>query len=314
MAGAAPLLPRWALGNWWSRYWAYSAEELLGLMDEFKANHVPLSVCIVDMDWHLTETGNAASGWTGYTWNRKLFPDPPGFLAALHERGLKTALNLHPADGVYPHEEKYEEMALEMGIDPASQQPVPFDIADPKFTRAYFERLHHPMEADGVDFWWMDWQQGTRSAVSGLDPLWWLNHLHFYDLGRDGEKRPALSVSKRPALSVSKRPALSVSKRPFIFSRWGGLGNHRYPIGFSGDTHVTWDSLAFNLISRPPPPMSTTVGGATTSAGICLGWRRRNCLSAGCSLACLAPSFACTPPTTASMSAVPGAGMRRRRG
>ena len=229
VAGSAPMLPRWALGNWWSRYWAYSAAELLGLMDEFKANKVPLSVCIVDMDWHITDTGNAASGWTGYTWNRDLFPDPPGFIAALHERGLKTALNLHPADGIHPHEEKYGEMAAEMGIDPSSEKPVPFNIADTTFTRAYFEKLHHPMEADGIDFWWMDWQQGTLSGLPGLDPLWWLNHLHFYDLGRDG----------------GKRPALSLSKRPFIFSRWGGLGNHRYPIGFSGDTHVSWNSLAF---------------------------------------------------------------------
>jgi alpha-glucosidase (family GH31 glycosyl hydrolase)/putative sterol carrier protein len=221
IAGPVPMVPRWALGNWWSRYWAYSAGELLGLMDEFLANQVPLSVCIVDMDWHITDTGNASSGWTGYTWNRDLFPDPSGFLAELHRRGLKTALNLHPADGFYPHEAKYAEMAEVMGIDPESKEPVPFDIADNTFTRAYFERVHHPMEADGVDFWWMDWQQGTLSGLPGLDPLWWLNHLHFYDLGRDGEKRP------------------------FIFSRWGGLGNHRYPIGFSGDTVITWDSLAF---------------------------------------------------------------------
>lgn len=221
VAGPAPMLPRWALGNWWSRYWAYSADELLGLMDEFKANKVPLSVCIVDMDWHITDTGNASSGWTGYTWNRALFPDPPAFIAALHKRGLKTALNLHPALGIYPHEEQYPVMAAEMDIDPASQEPVPFNITDNKFTNAYFKELHHPQEADGVDFWWMDWQQGTLSGLPGLDPLWWLNHLHFYDLGRDGQKRP------------------------FIFSRWGGLGNHRYPIGFSGDTHISWESLAF---------------------------------------------------------------------
>ena len=221
VAGPAPMVPRWSLGNWWSRYWAYSAEDLLGLMDEFQARNVPLSVCIVDMDWHITDTGNASSGWTGFTWNRELFPDPPGFVAELHRRGLKTALNLHPADGIYPHEEKYPEMAAEMGIDPASKQPVPFDIADPKFTRAYFELLHHPKEADGVDFWWLDWQQGTLSGLPGLDPLWWINHLYFHDLGRAG------------------------MKQSFIFSRWGGLGNHRYPIGFSGDAHVTWDSLAF---------------------------------------------------------------------
>jgi alpha-glucosidase (family GH31 glycosyl hydrolase) len=221
VAGPAPMVPRWALGNWWSRYWVYSADELLALMDEFQAREIPLSVCIVDMDWHITDTGNESSGWTGYTWNTELFPDPPGFIAELRRRGLRTALNLHPAEGVHPHEEQYPDVAAALGIDPASEQPVPFDIADPEFTRAYFEKLHHPLEADGVDFWWIDWQQGTLSGIPGLDPLWWLNHLHYYDLGRDG------------------------SRRPFIFSRWGGLGNHRYPIGFSGDTHVTWDSLAF---------------------------------------------------------------------
>jgi alpha-glucosidase (family GH31 glycosyl hydrolase) len=109
VAGAAPMVPRWALGNWWSRYWAYTDEELLGLMDEFRAHDVPLSVCIVDMDWHITETGNACSGWTGYTWNRQLFPDPPAFINELHRRGLKTALNLHPAEGLHPHEAQYRQ-------------------------------------------------------------------------------------------------------------------------------------------------------------------------------------------------------------
>jgi alpha-glucosidase (family GH31 glycosyl hydrolase) len=85
----------------------------------------------------------------------------------------------------------------------------------------YFDILLHPYEEIGVDFWWMDWQQGRKSRIPGLDPLWWINHLHFYDHGRDGRNRP------------------------FVFSRWGGLGNHRYPIGFSGDTFVRWRTLAY---------------------------------------------------------------------
>ena len=91
------MLPRWALGNWWSRYWAYTADELLALMDEFKARQVPLSVCIVDMDWHITDTGNTASGWTGYTWNRELFPDPGAFVAALH--AARAENHAQPAPG-----------------------------------------------------------------------------------------------------------------------------------------------------------------------------------------------------------------------
>ncbi len=221
VSGRTPLIPRFILGNWWSRYWAYTQDELTNLMRDFQAHEIPLAVCIVDMDWHITNTGNDSGGWTGYTWNRDLFPDPLRFIAALHEQGLRTALNLHPADGVYPHEEQHDAMAQALGVDPAVQQPIDFDIADPEFMQAYFEILHHPYEQMGVDFWWLDWQQGTRSKLHGLDPLMALNHLHFCDLGRDG------------------------SKRPFIFSRWFGPGNQRYPIGFSGDSVVSWESLAF---------------------------------------------------------------------
>ena len=107
VAGPPPLIPRWLLGNWWSRFWAYTQEELQGLMEDFAAHEVPLAVCIVDMDWHIVETGNQSVGWTGYTWNRKLFPDPQGLIDWLHAKGLRTALNLHPADGIFPHEEQY---------------------------------------------------------------------------------------------------------------------------------------------------------------------------------------------------------------
>lgn len=236
ISGKPGLLPRWALGNWWSRYWAYSDRDLLDLMDAFTEHQIPLSVCIIDMDWHITKTGNSSSGWTGYSWNRQLFPDPGLFISELHQRGLKTALNLHPAEGVHPHEDAYPAMAKELGQDPSEGNPIAFDIADPDFAKAYFTHLHHPQEALGIDFWWIDWQQGTQSGTVGLDPLFWLNHLHYFDLGRTNEKRR------------------------FIFSRWPGLGGHRYPIGFSGDTIVSWDSLAFQ------PEMTAT------AANVAYGW------------------------------------------
>lgn len=217
ITGKAPMFPRYVLGNWWSRYYPYTQEQLQGLMQEFKDKKFPISICIVDMDWHIIKN-DFHTGWTGYTWNEKYFPDYKKFINWLHENGVKTALNLHPAEGVGAHEIQYEQMAKHMGKDPASKETIPFDIVDPKFTDGYFKYLHNTLEKDGVDFWWMDWQQGTYTKIPGVDPLRWINHLHYYDLARDG-------------------------KRPFIFSRYSGYGSHRYPIGFSGDTVVTWDSL-----------------------------------------------------------------------
>lgn len=230
VAGKIALPPRFAFGTWWSRYWAYSDQDLLELVQAFQEHDVPLDVLVIDMDWHQTfgvrwwenkkDQSGHTLGWTGYTWNRLYFPDPPPFLRWLHQQGLKTTLNMHPASGVQPHEEQYAEMARAMGLDPKSQKYVPFEITNKKFAEHYLNLLHHPLEQQGVDFFWLDWQQEHITGVPGLSPTWWLNYVHSTDLERRG-------------------------KRPLILHRWGGLGNHRYQIGFSGDTISVWESLAF---------------------------------------------------------------------
>jgi hypothetical protein len=75
-----------------------------------------------------------------------------------------------------------------MGLDPSSELPVNFDPTDPDFIEAYLEELHHPHEDDGVDFWWLDWQQGGVTRIPGLDPLWLLNHFHYLDSARNGRR------------------------------------------------------------------------------------------------------------------------------
>lgn len=235
LTGIPEMLPAFALGNWWSRYHKYTDTEYLELMDKFKDADVPFSVGIVDMDWHITDGDGRnyyKEGWTGYTWNKALFPDYKAFLQGLHDRNLKTALNLHPAFGVQPWDDMYAQMAKEMGIDPATRQSVRFDCLNPKFLKAYFEILHFPYEKNGVDFWWMDWQQGSNyrwmheelnlpvNELECITPLWMLNHMHYLASQRGG-------------------------KRGLIFSRFAGFGSQRYPIGFSGDTIITWESLDF---------------------------------------------------------------------
>ena len=80
LTGSPSMIPRYALGNWWSRYWRYSDEELLKLMTRFETEEIPLSVCIIDMDWHQVAIDpRYGSGWTGYSWNRDLFKNPTQF-------------------------------------------------------------------------------------------------------------------------------------------------------------------------------------------------------------------------------------------
>lgn len=244
ICGYPPLLPRFALGNWWSRYHAYTDEEYLRLLTLFRLREIPLSVATIDMDWHYSE--NVAEevgldaerkkkkeyvgecevnlGWTGYTWNKNLFPCPKDFLEKAKEFGVKITLNLHPSDGVRFWEDGYEKMANAVGREAFTQKQIPFEFTSEHFINAYFSVLHHPLEKDGVDFWWIDWQQ-KKIAWQGeterdYDPLWALNHYHYLDNAKDGET-------------------------PLILSRYAGIGSHRYPVGFSGDTEISWETLAF---------------------------------------------------------------------
>lgn len=219
-AGKMPLPPRYAFGYWWSRYWLYSDKEFRNLIDNFHTYQIPLDVLVVDMDWHYTEKGKG--GWTGWTWNRDLFPNPQGFLKYLKQNNVKVTLNLHPADGVAAYEEKYPEMAKDMGVDPATKQTIPWINSDKKFMKNMFKNILAPMEKDGVDFWWLDWQQGMfDSKMKNLSNTWWINYAFFSDMEQRRETRPML------------------------YHRWGGLGNHRYQVGFSGDAVISWKSLDF---------------------------------------------------------------------
>lgn len=108
-------------------------------------------------------------------------------------------------------------------------QVLSFDCTNRNFMDAYFNVLHHALEDEGVDFWWLDWQQGRYSKIPGIDPLWMLNHYHFLDSGRD-------------------------SRRPMTFSRYAGPGSHRYPIGFSGVSEPSRDMGNTPLMVGPGHP------------------------------------------------------------
>ncbi len=260
ITGMPPLVPRFALGNWWSRYHVYTDKEYLQLLNGFEEREIPLSVATVDMDWHYSDehamkkrlsalkryspeyvgTPAVNVGWTGYSWNEELFPDPVDFLQKVKAKGLKVTLNLHPSDGVRFWETAYSKMANAVGADAATERVIPFSFTSDLFINAYFDVLHAPLEKQGVDFWWMDWQQPnipwldagrdekTESVKKGqaqgadkdYDPLWALNHYHYLDNAKNG-------------------------KTPLILSRYAGVGSHRYPLGFSGDTEISWATLAY---------------------------------------------------------------------
>lgn len=221
LAGKMSLPPRYVFGYWWSRYWAYSDHEFRQLLKNFEDYQIPVEVLVVDMDWHYTDP--AHGGWTGWTWNEWLFPQHKRFLNFLRDKNLKITLNLHPASGIKKFEAAYPQIASENGIDPSSEQDVPWVSSDKQLMKSVFNHILDPMTDNGVSFWWLDWQQHPYDTkIDSLSNTWWLNYVFFSKMQKE-------------------RPDV----RPLLYHRWGGLGNHRYQIGFSGDSYATWTTLAY---------------------------------------------------------------------
>ncbi|MCQ2139207.1 MAG: glycoside hydrolase family 31 protein [Bacteroidales bacterium] len=250
IAGKIPMPPKYAFGYWWCRYWQYSDFELEDLAQHFADFSIPMDVMIIDMDWHDTyglsqkrekDASGERRGWTGYSWKKDLFPSPEHLLESLHRYGVKTSLNIHPASGMMPYEDQYNRFVADYlsrtskydgpkGYVDEAGNPVyvPFRIDQMEWADAYFNSVMHPLEKQGVDFWWLDWQQFKESKyIKGLSNTFWLNYTFFQDKVRQSAREGIYA------------------ERPMIYHRWGGVGSHRYQVGFSGDTRATWKVLAY---------------------------------------------------------------------
>lgn len=232
IGGPVPLPPRALLGSWYCRWHPYTADDYRDIVREYRERGYQLDVLVFDMDWHRLDASQGMGhagicmGWTGWSWDRELLPDAEDLLAELKADGLKIALNVHPHDGVRPHEDCYEAFARDLGVDPASRVSLPLQAGDRRYMHALFQHAHHPREEEGVDLWWVDWQQDAiMPYVAGLGYLRhqpWLNRLYYHNARRD-------------------------ARRGVSFSRWGGWGDHKHPLNFSGDVHCTWPALAFEV-------------------------------------------------------------------
>ena len=230
IAGKIPLPPDYVFGYWYSKYSVYSSDDYRKIMSDIKQNEIPADVMVLDMDWHWNQANKQSGdrgGWTGWSWNTNLIPDPKGLLEEIHKENFRVSLNLHPAEGVNKRESPEFFAAINEDLKGKflneSKDNISWCLDYADFAKSFFKNIIHTHEKTGVDFWWIDWQQYlTSNHTPGLSETFWCNHVFFNEMKKNRTDR-----------------------RPVIFHRWGGLGSHRYQIGFSGDALINFPTLAF---------------------------------------------------------------------
>lgn len=213
LTGMPPMIPRYALGNWWCRDLPYTDEDLRQVVASFEKREIPLSVLLLDKEWHIRESSDKKLLDTGYTFNKDLIPDPKKLISEFHEKNIYVGLQYDPTNGIYPHEENYAKIAEMFGV--TDQKVIAFDPLNPALLDVIFQKLLKPLREIGVDFFWNDYKPSDK----GLDGLWFTNRTLF-------ESDP-----------------LNRTIRHMTLTRSSLIAPHHQPITYSGKTMVGWDMI-----------------------------------------------------------------------
>ncbi|KAJ9444527.1 Alpha-xylosidase [Diplonema papillatum] len=233
VGGKIPIFPRANHGVWFTRWYDYDALDVKKVIAEYEDHAIPLDVWVFDMNWHTKDN------WGGYTFDTNLYPFPKDTLDFLKMKGLHVSANLHDANGILKTESQYQAACQAMGLNPAnpgSDAGIPFTLTNKSYVNALEDFVVLPVEQMGMDFWWIDWQQGETGGNTGQDgprmkmnPTIWTDKMRVTD-----------------SIRRCKQGLPCTNKRGVVHARWGGLGNHRYQHGFSGDVGgLTWANLAY---------------------------------------------------------------------
>ena len=237
LTGKQPMLPRWALGNFSSRFGYHSQEEVEMTIDKFKEEEIPVDAIILDLYWFGKELKGTMGNLEVF---RDSFPDFEGMVERLNNKGVKTITITEPF--VLTTSKKWDE-AVEKGVlaKDSIGNPATYDFY---FGNTGLIDIYKP---EGEQWFWNIYKDIANMGVAGMwgdlgepevHPDWVQHHtgsanevhnIYGHDWARlihEGYERDFPNT------------------RPFILMRAGYSGSQRYGmVPWSGDVNRTWGGL-----------------------------------------------------------------------
>ena len=154
LSGMPELLPRYALGNWWSKDTDYNQNDVIAVIDKFKRSYIPMSVFLLDNIWSKKDPENYPNIVNTFTFDDEYFSQPEELIQMIHDRDIKLGLKINPAYGFYPMDKYYE--TAKQYIETDKNGVIPFSPWDARTMDLYLKLFIHPLRAKGVDLFWND--------------------------------------------------------------------------------------------------------------------------------------------------------------
>ena len=243
VTGKQPLPPRWAFGNYASRFGYHTEDEARDVVKRFRRADIPLDAIILDIYWF----GPDIKGHMGnLDWDRDAWPTPERMISEFAEQGVKTVAITEPF--ILSTSSRWQD-AVDNGVlaRNAIGQPRRFDF--------YFGNtgLIDVFDENARRWFWqfyaMLFEQGTAATWGDLgepevhpgDSLHWLSDAGIEATGDEihnayGHVWAQMVYEKQ----VEKYPDM----RPLILMRSGFAGSQRYAmVPWTGDVSRSWGGL-----------------------------------------------------------------------
>ncbi|WP_353779712.1 TIM-barrel domain-containing protein [Winogradskyella sp. 3972H.M.0a.05] len=237
LTGRQPMLPRWALGNFSSRFGYHTQQETEATIDKFKEEEIPVDAIILDLYWFGKDIKGTMGNLEVY---RDSFPDFEGMVKRLDDKGIKTITITEPF--ILSTSNRWQEavdknILAKDTIGKPAQYEFYFgntgiiDIYNPK-AEQWFWNIYKGLADKGVaGVWgdlgepevlpaWVNFSTGTADEVHNTYGHDWARLVY------EGYQRDFPDT------------------RPFILMRAGYSGSQRYGmIPWSGDVSRSWGGL-----------------------------------------------------------------------
>lgn len=237
LTGKQPMLPRWALGNFSSRFGYHSQNEVEMTINKFKEEKIPVDAVVLDLYWFGKDIKGTMGNLEVF---RDSFPDFEAMVKRLNDKGVKTITITEPF--ILTSSKKWNE-AVDKGILAKDSVGNPakydfyfghtglIDIYKPS-AEQWFWNIYKKLAHKGVAGFWGDlgepevhphWVQHYTGSASEV------HNIYGHDWARliyEGYKRDFPQI------------------RPFILMRAGYSGSQRFGmVPWSGDVNRTWGGL-----------------------------------------------------------------------
>ncbi len=243
VTGRQPLPPRWAFGNFASRFGYRSEKEVRDVVRRFRRQKIPLDAVILDIYWF----GPDIKGHMGnLDWDRNAFPNPERMISDFAADGIKTIAVTEPF--ILSTSSKWQDaVAQEVLAKTHTGEPRRFDF--------YFGNtgLIDVFDESAKDWFWQPYKmlfdQGLAATWGDLgepevhphDSIHWLSGADVEATGDEVHNAYGHAWAK---MVFERQADAYPDTRPLIMMRSGFVGSQRYGmVPWTGDVSREWDGL-----------------------------------------------------------------------